>query len=485
MAYYEESELCRTHIVERNLLMAYTIRHLEAESKIGQEVSLEMMHQILPRELILQALQQEHSQEERERRLPMLAVVCVLMARILSPHEGFGKILRSLWDQLRYLYPDPTDRQLRAPTPGAFSYRRQQLRPKALQWLFRTVCQPRASTQTPGAFAFGRRLMALDSSLKSVADTKANAKVFGRCSGGKGRSAFPQVRLSLLAECGTHLVIDAVFSPSRPSEQHAARRLLRSLKAGMLLLWDCGYQGYPLLADLKQSGADLLAALPSSDQPEVVAPLADGTPLVQVCKRKDSRKDPPVLMRLLEYTFTDPALPGCEQKRRLLTTLLDPQEAPALELIALYHERWEVERVVAELEPLYPFLQARIRSQTPRGVIQELYGLLLGHYCVRALMLQAAEQAQLDVDRLSYDHACQTLRLALPRLQAAQPSCKPHLLACLLQDLLTVRVTPRGVRSYPRVVKRRCSPFPSKKPMHAHPPQPDKHKTLCHMVRLI
>jgi hypothetical protein len=485
MAYYEQSQCRASHIVERNLLMAYTIRHLETESKIGQQVSLEMMHEIIPRELILQALQQERSQEERERRLPMLAVVCVLMARILFPHDGFGKILRTLWDQLRYLYPDPTDEQLQAPTPGAFTYRRQQLRPKALQRLFHTLCHPRATPQTPGAFAFGRRLMALDSSLKSVADSHANAKVFGRCSGGKGRSAFPQVRISLLAECGTHLVIDAVFAPSRPSEQHGARRLLRSLQAGMLLLWDCGYHGYPLLWDLKQTGADLLAALPSSDQPEVVERLSDGTSLVRVWKRKDSRKDPAVLMRLIEYSFTDPALPSCEQKRRLLTTLLDPQEAPAVELIALYHERWEVERVVAELEHLYPFLQARMRSQTPCGVIQELYGLLLGHYCVRALMLQAAEQAQLDVDRLSYDHAVQTLSLALPRLQAAQPSCKPHLLACLWQDLLTGRVAPRGVRSYPRVVKRRSSPFACKKPIHAHPPQPEKHKTLCHMVRLI
>lgn len=484
MAYYEQFDLRRTHILERSL-MVYTIRQLEPESKIGQEVSLEMIHQIIPRDLILQALQQEHSLEERERRLPQLAVVCVLMARILYPRDGFGKILRTLWDELRYLYPDPCDEQLKAPTASAFSYRREHLRPKALQWLFRTVCQPRATHETEGAFAFGRRLMALDSTLKSVADTRENAKVFGRCSGGKGTSAFPQVRLSLLAECGTHLVVDAVFAPSRPSEQHGARRLLRSLRPGMLVLWDCGYHGYPLLWDFKQTGADLLAALPSEDRPEVVACLADGTHLVRVWKRKGSRKDPPVLMRLIEYTFTDPALPGYEQPRRLLTTLLDQEEAPAEALITLYHERWEVERIVAELERLYPFLQARIRSETPFGVIQELYGLLLGHYAVRALMLQAAEQAHLDVDRLSYDHAVHTLSLALPRFQCAQPCCKLRLLAWLLQDLLTVQVAERGVRTYPRVVKRRSSPFDTKKPTHAHPPQPDKHKTLCEMVRLI
>jgi hypothetical protein len=327
--------------------------------------------------------------------------------------------------------------------------------------------------------------MALDSTLKSVADTKANAKVFGRCSGGKGTSAFPQVRLSLLAECGTHLVVDAVFAPSRPSEQHGARRLLRSMRPGMLVLWDCGYHGYPLLWDFKQTGADLLAALPSEDRPEVVERLADGTQLVRVWKRKGSRKDPPVLMRLISYTFTDPALPGYEQPRRLLTTLLDPQEAPAEALITLYHERWEIERIVAELERLYPFLQARIRSETPFGVIQELYGLLLGHYAVRALMLQAAEQAHEDVDQLSYDHAVHTLSLALPRFQRAHPCFKLRLLAWLLQDLLTVQVAERGVRTYPRVVKRRSSPFDTKKPAHSHPPQPDKHKTLCEMVRLI
>jgi hypothetical protein len=327
--------------------------------------------------------------------------------------------------------------------------------------------------------------MALDSTLKSVADTKANAKVFGRCSGGKGTSAFPQVRLSLLAECGTHLVVDAVFAPSRPSEQHGARRLLPSLRPGMLLLWDGGYHGYPLLWDFKQTEADLLAALPSEDRPEVVERLADGTSLVRVWKRKGSRKDPPVLMRLLEYTFTDPALPGSEQPRRLLTTLLDPQEAPAEALITLSHERWEIERIVAELERLSPFLQARIRSETPFGVIQELYGLLLGHYAVRALLLQAAEQAHEDVDQLSYEHAVHTLSLALPRFQRAQPCWKLRLVAWWLQDLLAVQVTERGVRTYRRVVKRRSSPFDTKKPAHAHPPQPDKHKTLREMVRLI
>jgi hypothetical protein len=319
--------------------MVYTVRQVEPESKIGQQVSLEMMHQIIPRELILKALEQERSLEERERRLPMLAVVCVLMARILYPRDGFGKIMRTLWDELRFLYPDPMDRQLQAPVASAFSYRRGQLRPKALQWLFRTVCQPRATPQTPGAFAFGLRLMGLDSSLKSVADTPKNAKVFGRCSGPKGTSAFPQVRLSLLVECGTHLVVDAVFAPCRPSEQHGARRLLRSMGPGMLVLWDCGYHGYPRLGDLKQTGADLLAALPSEDRPELVERLADGSSLVRVWKRKGSRKDPPVLMRLIEYTFTDPALPGYEQPRRLLTTLLDPEVAPADVLIDLYHER--------------------------------------------------------------------------------------------------------------------------------------------------
>ena len=253
----------------------------------------------------------------------------------------------------------------------------------------------------------------------------------------------------------------------------------------MLVLWDCGYHGYPLLFALKQTGADLLAALPSEDRPEVIARLPDGSSLVRVWKRKGSRKDPPVLMRLISYTFTDPALPGYEQPRRLLTSLLDPQQAPAEVLIELYHDGFEVERTIAELERLYPFLQARIRSETPFGVIQELYGLLLGHYAIRALMLRAAEQIPVDVDRLSYDHAVHTLSLALPRFQRADPCWKLRLLAWLLCDLLDQQVAQRGVRTYPRVVKRRSSPFDTKHACHAHPSQPDKQKTLRDMVRLI
>jgi hypothetical protein len=130
-------------------------------------------------------------------------------------------------------------------------------------------------------------------------------------------------------------------------------------------------------------------------------------------------------------------------------------------------------------------LQARLRSETPFGVIQELYGLRLRHYAVRALMLQAAEQAELDVDQLSYDHAVHTLGLAMPRVLRAAPCWKLRLLAWLLCDLRAKPVAERGVRTYPRVVKRRSSPFDTKKACHAHPPQPDKHKTLRDMVRLI
>jgi hypothetical protein len=318
-----------------------------------------------------------------------------------------------------------------------------------------------------------------------VADTAANAKVVGRCSGPKGSSAFPQVRLRLLVEGGTHLVVDAVFAPCRPSEHHGASRLVRSVRPGLRVRWDGGYHGYPLLFALKQTGAELVAALPSEDRPEIIAHWPDGSRLVRLWKRKGSRKDPPVLMRLLEYTFPDPALPGSEQRRRWLSSLLAPEQAPAEVLLELYHERWEVERTVAELERLSPFLQARIRSETPFGVIQELYGLVLGHYTVRALLLRAAEQVHVAVDRLSYDHAVHTLSLALPRFQRAAPCCKLRLLAWLLHDLLAVQVAERGVRTSPRVVKRRSSPFATKKACQAHPPQPDTHKTLREMVRLI
>ncbi len=176
-------------------------------------------------------------------------------------------------------------------------------------------------------------------------------------------------------------------------------------------------------------------------------------------------------MRIVEYTITDPVLVGYGEVHRLVTTLLNPVVAPALEVACAYHERWESELVIDELDTHQRLAARTLRSLTPVGVIQELYALLIAHYAVRTLMHEAALQAAIDPDRLSFVGALRVLHNAIPEFQMTAPDQLPHLYHRLLRDIAAKRLPPRRLRVNPRVVKRKMSSFRLKRPEHFHPPR--------------
>lgn len=340
--------------------------------------------------------------------------------------------------------------------------------------VFKQVCQPLAEPNTPGAFLFGLRLMALDGTTEDMPDTPANAAVFGRHRSDRGPSAFPQVKEVYLVECGTHAIVDAGFWPYHTSERVGGFRLLRSVKPGMLLMWDRGFHDYDMFAQVRQRGAHVLSRLPAHVKPTVVRNLPDGSYLAYLRpsdyqRRKAGEK---LLVRIIEYTITDPNLPGYGQTHRLVTTLLDPETYPILDLICAYHKRWEFEITIDEIDTHQRLLPGPLRSLKPVGVIQELYGLLIAHYIIRALMFQAACLAQLDPDRLSFVGAIRVLQNAVPEFQMTTPEQLPALYQRLLRDIARKRLPPRRLRSNPRVVKRKMSKFRLKRPEHQQWPQP-------------
>ena len=276
--------------------------------------------------------------------------------------------------------------------------------------------------------------MALDGTIEEVPDTEENRAVFGGHHGGRGTSNFPQVRVSYLLECGTHKIIDACFWPYRVAEQTGAWRLLRSVGADMLLMWDRGYFAYDLLCAVLARGAQLLIRLKANLIFEPLQSLCDGSFLAYSYPSEHRRRQAGErqLVRIIRYRVTDPALPGYGQVHRLLTTLLDPVRYPALELIELYHERWEIELVIDEIDTHQRLAQHCLRSLTPRGVIQELYGLVLAHIAVRSLMHAAAVAAELDPDRLSFVHALEVVsrgRGGVSKDQSGRPAAPRDALA--------------------------------------------------------
>ncbi len=451
--------------------MGYRIREMVATCQLGQAVTVDALAQVIPQAALEEALAATGVHEQRDRALSFTTVLWVVIAMNLYTDLALGHVLRRLVQGVRFCWPDP---EAPVPTASALTYRRYQVGARPVVALFHRVCRPLATPQTPGAFAFGLRLMALDGTTEVVPDTPANAAAFGRPSNQAGASAYPQVQVLGLLECGTHALVDAGVWPYGTSEHRAARRLLRSVTAEMLVLYDRGLHSYDLVVGVRQRGAHVLGRLPANVTLRTARVLADGSVLAWLRPANAERRpqDAPVLVRVITYTLTDPALPGFGETHRLLTTLLDPALAPAVEVVCTYHERWEYELAIDEQDTHQRVANQPLRSQKPVGVVQELYGLFLAHYAIRFLMHEAALQAGVDPDRLSFVHAVRVVQAAIPEFQMVAADDLPRLAARLLRDIAAVRLPPRRHRSNPRVVKRQQSKFKRKRPEHSHWPQP-------------
>jgi hypothetical protein len=334
------------------------------------------------------------------------------------------------------------------------------------------VVRPLAGPQTRGAFYHGRRLMALDGSVFDAPDSPANAAYFGRRDGGRGEGAFPLVRKVSRVELGTHVEVALRVGGWHDGESTLARSLWDRIPADALLLAD---RGFFCVADWKTlNGRDLglLFRVKSQLALKPVERLADGSYLATIYGHSyDREKDRNgTVVRVIEYTLDDPQRVGHGERHRLLTNRLDARACPALELVCLYHQRWEIELTFDEQkthhDPRRPGKPAHFRSETPTGVEQEIYALSLGHFVVRAMMAQAAEERDLDVDRLSFVGCLRILQTRLPECDGSSPEGLVRWYRGLLREMGEERIEPRRDRINPRVVKRKMSKFAKKRPHH-------------------
>ena len=451
--------------------MGFTIREIDAECKFSRTLAVEALDRAIPQRAIQQALAHHGVVADRERKLTLVLTVWLVIALQLYPTVAIAGVLRKLARGLRFIWPDPT---LPLPGDSARAYRRAQVGARPIVTLFKQVCQPIATPQTHGAFLFGLRLMALDGTTEDVPDTPANAALFGRHTSARGASAFPQLQGVYLVECGTHCVVDAGFWPCHTSERVGGFRLLRSVRRGMLLMWDRGFHAFDMVRAARHRQAHVLSRLPAHVKPQPLRPLPDGSLLAALLPSEDARRGrgEHMLVRVITYTITDPALPGYGKEHRLITTLLNPRLAPAHDVACAYHERWEIEVVIDELDTHQRLVGRTLRSLTPVGVLQELYGVLLAHYAVRVLMHEAALRADVDPDRLSFVHALEVVRDAVAEFQMVAAEQQQALYERMLQDIAARRLPARRVRSNARVVKRKMSNFKLKRAEHYRPPKP-------------
>jgi len=400
--------------------MARTIAELPKGTRITDYISLGVLAKTFPLPQVEAALASHKKSSRRQRDLPAHVVVYYVIALALFMQVSYREVLRCLLEGLAWL---------RGPRSGVkitgksgISQARTRLGWAVLQQLHDEVVKPVAGKNTLGAWYRRWRLVSLDGSTLEVADEKENVQAFGRPSASRGTSAYPQIRFVSLVENGTHVLWGTRLGAYATGEITLAQEVIVSLQKGMLCLADRNFFGFALWNQACARGADLLWRGKKNLRLPVEKPLPDGSYRSRIyASEKDRRHGTDgVVVRVIDYRLEGVA--DAEPLYRLVTTILDPRDAPAGELAALYHERWEIEGALDELKTHLRGAQIILRSKTPDLVRQEFYGLLMAHFAIRGLMHEAALKAGEDPDRLSFLHAVRVVRRKLPLYGAIPPS---------------------------------------------------------------
>ena len=400
--------------------MARTVAELPAGSRITDYISLGVVSKSFPAEAIEGVLARTGRASLRQRDLPAHVVVYYVIALALYMQSSYREVLRCLLEGIQWLR-DPSVR-VRVAGKSGISQARTRLGWEPLRQLHDELVQPVAVRGTQGAWYRGWRLVSLDGSTLEVADEKVNEEAFGRPGASRGASAYPQIRFVSLVENGTHVLFGSQMDSYRTGEITLAKAVLPRLGKGMLCLADRNFFGFALWQQAQGTGAELLWRMKKNMRMACEQRLPDGSYLSHVypSERDWRHKTNGIAVRVIDYRLE--GIEGAEPIYRLATTVLNPDKAPASELAALYHERWEIKTAFDELKTHLRGAHIVLRSKTPDLVRQEFYGLLMAHFAIRGLMHEAALKANEDPDRLSFLHAVRVVRRKLAVYPAIPPS---------------------------------------------------------------
>jgi hypothetical protein len=400
--------------------MSRIVAALPAGSRITDYVSLGVVAKAVPLDKIRAVLAATGKESARQRDLPAHVVIYYVIALALYMQSSYREVLRCLLEGIQWLL-EPSAGVNVAGNSG-ISQARTRLGWEPLRQLHDEVVQPVAVAATKGAWYRQWRVVSLDGSTLDIADEKSNNEAFGRPGASRGESAYPQIRFVSLVENGTHVLFGSRMADYATSEIALAKTVLPGLRKGMLCLADRGFFGFEMWKQAVATGADLLWRL----RKNIVLPcekrLPDGSYLSRIypTQQDQRRARNGVVVRVIEYRLE--GVEGAEPLYRLATTIPDHELAPAAELAALYHERWEIETAFDELKTHLRGANIVLRSKTPDLVRQEFYGLLMAHFAIRGLMHEAALSADVDSDRLSFLHTVRVVRRKMAIFGAIPPS---------------------------------------------------------------
>lgn len=405
--------------------MARTIAELPKGSRITDYISLGVVSQRFPLEKVNEILSRTGKASLRQRDMPAHVVIYYVIALGLFMQVSYKEVLRCLLEGLEWLKIPET--KIKITGKSGISQARTRIGSIPMKALHDELVQPIASKDTKGAWYRQWHLVSMDGSTMETADNQENEAAFGRQETSRGKSGFPQIRFVSMVENGTHVLFGTQLADYHTGEITLAKDVISHLKAGMLCLADRNFFGYQLWRQAQATGADLLWRVRKNLILPCLKRLPDGSYLSRIYPSpKDRIADTNGIdVRVIEYRLE--GVENVPERYRLITTILDYTLAPAEELAALYHERWEIETALDELKTHLRGARIQLRSKTPDLVRQEFYGLMMTHYAIRGLMHEAAQRGKIDPDKLSYIHAVRVIRRKMPQFGAIPPSASQGL----------------------------------------------------------
>ncbi|HZA83923.1 MAG TPA: IS4 family transposase [Actinomycetes bacterium] len=405
--------------------------------------------QQVPFELVDAALAQTGRTQTRLRDLPARVVVYLLLAGCLFAELGYVQVWQRLCAGLDGL-------QLATPTASALTQARRRLGAAPLRALFELLCGPAPTAATGGVRVGGLLVCAIDGTTLSVADTPQNLAAYAKQPGHHGGSGYPLLRLVALVACGTRSLIAAAYGPTSSGETTMTTKLIGHLHAGMLVLCDRNLTTNTLARGIAATDAHLLGRCKADRKLPVLRRLQDGSYLSVMGG---------VTVRVIAAEITVATRAGrATGSYRLATTLTDARGWPAATLVALYHQRWEIETAYLELKS--SILGGRVlRARTPQGIDQEVYALLVCYQLLRLAMADATStHPGIDPDRASFTVALQAARDQLIQAAGVIAATTVDLVGRIGRAVLDNLLADRRLRVSPRIVKRAISKYNARGP---------------------
>jgi hypothetical protein len=415
---------------------------VSAGGRLTDWVSLGVLAAFVPRDAVDDAVAAAGKQAKRsDGKLPPHVMVYFALALALFADDDYEEVAARLTETLTAW--GCWDDSWSVPGSGGITQARQRLGYEPMKELFAEVAVPVAEEETAGAFLGRWRLMAIDGFGWDAPDTPENAAAFGFSGSGAddaGRPAFPKVRVVTVSECASHAVVDAAIggvAGKGAGEQSLARKLYRRLDEDWLLIADRNFFNWADWCTASDSGAQLLWRVKADLRLPVLELLPDGSyssVLVNPKIRGKARQgiieaaragenldqDKARRVRVVEYEVPDREGDGKGEVIALVTTITRLTAAPAPLLAEAYAQRWEHETGNKQLKTCLRGPGRVLRSKSPDMVRQEIYGYLLTHYALSALICRAATEAGIDPDRVKFKR---TVRVV--RRRAADPAAFP------------------------------------------------------------